>query len=439
MPYDDDYNQDETRKYPPAKALTEAETTALRSQFSGWNEQQIGRIYRDTGGWCGADDLAKFLYICEKRNLDPLLGEIHAEFRFDRKTQRFNMAPIAHIDGIRKVADTTKQYDGQEDPVFTTDAKGMLISCTVRIYRKDCAHPFGATCFLTEYKGPGLWNSKPHVMLAKVAEMAALRKAFPAALAGVYIPEEFDRSEDEPAAAPPVEDFAVGQKTTATAPPPPPAKKEAPPAPEAPPPTQTVTMPSELELKTSKDMADIRRAIQEVGKLDAPSTTKALNIFLRNCLGVNTLPKDPESYQAPLAALKAMTPADIQVLVKDPTMAGRKARLPLEEAFDSWKWSTELCDLAKNFIRAKAMNYPDFVTWINVTGASKLTSDDDIASFLSLALVTPKAYMMLQVNRAGKSVGELIAALGGLDHFKSLTPEEAAAHIEAAMAVAANQ
>ena len=441
MPYDDYDQQEDNKKYPPAKALTETETAALVSQFHTWTEQQIGRIYRDAGGWCGADDLAKFLYICEKRNLDPLLGEIHAEFRWDRRNQRFNLAPISHIDGIRKVADTTKQYDGQDDPVFAHDAKGELVSCTVHVFRKDCTHPFGAICFLKEYRGPGLWNSKPHVMLAKVTEMAALRKAFPAALAGVYIPEEFDRSDDEPAAAPPVEDFAVGQKHTATATPPPPAKEEAlqPPKPplggvpggaSPPPPTH---VPSELDGSTSKRMADIKNILQKAGKLDAPNTTKALHMFLRDFFGVSTLPKDAASYQAPLAALEAMTPTDIEALAKDPLAASKRARQPLEEAFDHWHWTIELCALAKNFIRAKAMSYPYFVTWMNETGASKLTSEDDVGSFLSLALVTPKAYMILQLDRAGKSVGELIKALGGIDHFKSLTPDEAAAHIGAAL------
>ena len=62
------------------------------------------------------------------------------------------------------------------------------------------------------------------------------------------------------------------------------------------------------------------------------------------------------------------------------------------------------------------------------TGAAKLSSDD-AAAFLSLALVTSKAYMILTVDRNGKSVTDLIAALGGVDHFKGMDPLEAAKHI----------
>ena len=438
---DDDDDSSSRQPYPPAKALTPAELEGLLSQFP-WTDQQLGRIYRDAGGWCGADDLAKFLYICEKRNLDPLLGEVHADFRWSNKIQRFNLVPIVHIDGIRKLADLTKQYDGQEDPVFTTDSKGQLIACTVRVYRKDCAHPFGATCFLLEYAKGLMWRKMPHVMLAKVTEMAALRKAFPAALGGVYIPEELDRNDDDSPAGngtpPAAEEFKVGQKTNGApkqeVPPPSPLPPPQPPlggvpgggAP--PPPTQTMTMPSELEVKTSKRMSNIRSIVQEAGKLDAPATTKAVNAFMRGFLGVTTLPKDPESYQAPLAALEAMTAADIGELAKDPAKAAAIAREPLEQHFDTWKWSVELCGLAKGFIRVKAMSHPQFIEFATETGAAKLSSDD-AAAFLSLALVTSKAYMILTVDRNGKSVTDLIAALGGVDHFKGMDPLEAAKHI----------
>ena len=47
---------------------------------------------------------------------------------------------------------------------------------------------------LSDYdKGSGLWVSKPFVMLSKVCEMSAYRKAFPDIMSKWYIKEEFDK------------------------------------------------------------------------------------------------------------------------------------------------------------------------------------------------------------------------------------------------------
>jgi hypothetical protein len=243
---------------------------------------------------------------------------------------------------------------------------------------------------------------------------------------------ELDSVEQTPAAPPPVEDFAVGHKPAATpsvASAPPPAKRETPPAPL---PTQTVTMPSELETTTNKRMSDIRHIIREVGKFDAPTTEKVLSMFLRNFFGVTTLPKDPESYQAPLAVLEALTPAGVEELIKDPTAAGKKAREPLEKAFDTWKWTVESCAIAKDFIRAKAMTYADFITWINMTGADKLSSED-VSAFLLLATCTSKAYMLLQlpnIKAITEAVTCLIDQFGGFAGLKAAKPDDVAAAIQ---------
>jgi hypothetical protein len=127
----------EERKLPPAKPLTDEETAKLIEEFPRWDLTKILIIYRDTGGWCGFEDFYKFLYVCDKKNLDPFMNEVHGETRWSSEKGRHTLIPITHIDGARKVADSTQQYDGQDDPVFENNAKGELVSATVRVYRKS--------------------------------------------------------------------------------------------------------------------------------------------------------------------------------------------------------------------------------------------------------------------------------------------------------------
>jgi hypothetical protein len=63
--------------------------------------------------------------------------------------------------------------------------------------------PFTATARWDQYY-PGdsqgfMWRKMPHLMLGKCAEGLALRKAFPAELAGAYVKEEMDQAHAEPA------------------------------------------------------------------------------------------------------------------------------------------------------------------------------------------------------------------------------------------------
>ena len=58
---------------------------------------------------------------------------------------------------------------------------------------------YTATVYFDEYtKGRDLWKSKPRTMIAKVAEMHALRMAFPEQMEKHYVEEEFDAESKEP-------------------------------------------------------------------------------------------------------------------------------------------------------------------------------------------------------------------------------------------------
>jgi hypothetical protein len=96
---------------------------------------------------------------------------------------------------------------GKDKPEFTfttKDGKEVLESCTVTVKRLSNGHvgEYAATVYFDEFYKPGktwnekytpsMWDEKPKAMLSKVAEMHALRMAFPEDLSQIYVEEEFD-------------------------------------------------------------------------------------------------------------------------------------------------------------------------------------------------------------------------------------------------------
>lgn len=189
MAYDDD------RPKGPNKVRLTAEQLASVER-GNFTEQQVAMIYEDMGS-PGLQNLQKFMYICVQRGLNPLLNEVHAEFRWNKAIGDFKMAIITHIDAYRKIADLTGNYDGQSTEWIESEGGGLLGAKSI-IYRRDCAHPFESECFLNEYStGFGNWKSMPRVMISKVSEASCFRKAFPAALSGLYISEEMQKTARE--------------------------------------------------------------------------------------------------------------------------------------------------------------------------------------------------------------------------------------------------
>lgn len=86
---------------------------------------------------------------------------------------------------------------GKSAPVFTMDGD-KIESCSITIKRMVEGHvgEFTATVFFDEYNKPNrdIWKTKPRTMIAKVAEMHALRMACPEELSQAYIEEEMESS-----------------------------------------------------------------------------------------------------------------------------------------------------------------------------------------------------------------------------------------------------
>ena len=153
------------------------------------------------------EDLLFFLHACYRTNLDPLARQIYAVYRWDSRLGREKMNVQVSIDGMRLIAQRSGYYGGQDDAVFfpEDESAGHPTKATVAVYRINPKTgermPVTASARWNEYvpigrdgNPSGMWSKMPYLMLAKVAEALALRKAFPQELSGLYSTEEMEQS-----------------------------------------------------------------------------------------------------------------------------------------------------------------------------------------------------------------------------------------------------
>ena len=100
---------------------------------------------------------------------------------------------VTSIDYARKLG-MRSGIVGTTAPVYE-EKDGKVISCTITVKKKvnEYVGDYSATVYFNEYTtNRNLWLSKPRTMLAKVAEMHALRKACPEELSQAYSEEEVE-------------------------------------------------------------------------------------------------------------------------------------------------------------------------------------------------------------------------------------------------------
>ncbi len=101
---------------------------------------------------------------------------------------------ITSIDYARKVG-MRSGVVGTSRPEFE-EKDGKVVACTITIKRKikEYVGEYSATVYFDEYNTKrNQWLTKPRTMIAKVAEMHALRKACPEELAQSYVEEEMHK------------------------------------------------------------------------------------------------------------------------------------------------------------------------------------------------------------------------------------------------------
>lgn len=106
---------------------------------------------------------------------------------------------VTSIDYARKIG-ARSNVVGKSKPLFTMNGK-LIVSCEITVKKRLNGYvgDFTAEVYFDEYYKagrngyPSLWDSKPRTMIAKVAEMHALRMACPEEMSQLYTEEEFDK------------------------------------------------------------------------------------------------------------------------------------------------------------------------------------------------------------------------------------------------------
>lgn len=186
-----------TEQLDKYRGISQQKAVALPNDFT---KEQLDIIKNQIAKKCTDDELALFVQVCKKRELDPFARQIYAIKRGDQMTIQVS------IDGLRLQAQRSGKYKGQSTPLFCgadgvwTDvwlASIPPVAAKVSIYHADFVEPMVCVARYASYSqtANNLWKTMPDVMLAKCAEGLAIRKAFPLETSGLYLEEEMHQAE----------------------------------------------------------------------------------------------------------------------------------------------------------------------------------------------------------------------------------------------------
>ena len=193
----------------PNNALQTVSNSEL-AEGTTFTAQQVELIRTKLAPQASVDDLGLFLQVASARGLDPFRKHIYAVSRWNNEKKAYDTAYQVSIDGLRLIAERTGKYEGQVGPYWCGPdgiwhdiwlSNESPAAAKVGVLKRGFREPLFAVAKFSTYaqktsKGEltKFWRDMPEVMIAKVAESAALRRAFPEEAGGLYMTEEMDQA-----------------------------------------------------------------------------------------------------------------------------------------------------------------------------------------------------------------------------------------------------
>ena len=150
-------------------------------------------------------DIVQFLTLCQVNQLNPFVRDAYLIKYKDAPAQM-----IVSKEAFMKRADMCPDFEGIESGVVAMNGDGVLqefngalmpptwtlVGGWAKVYRKG-RKPYVNQVAFSEYnKGKSTWAAMPLTMIKKVAEVQALREAFPNQLGQMYVRDEMRNIQD---------------------------------------------------------------------------------------------------------------------------------------------------------------------------------------------------------------------------------------------------